>query len=135
MVPKPLPRPYRLHLSHILISLWTAVFLVITIGFALLLSFDIDNPLTSRLVTHVNASSCLTILRAFTEALSILLGALIAGVLDAVLWASASSKKGISAATFLGLVNSTGLSGLCELLFKWRRAAVFSSHRFVAMVR
>ena len=128
----PLPRPYRLHLFHILISLCTAVFLVITIGFALLLSFETDNPLTNRLVTHVDASGCLTILRAFSEALSILLGVLIAGILDAVLWASASSKKGVSAATFLGLVNSTGLSGLCELLFKWKGA---TSHRLVAILR
>jgi len=62
------------------------------------------------------------ILRILSEGTSILFAALVSTTLDALLWAVASAKLGVSMSTLLSLSQSTQLFGLLELLFLWRRA-------------
>jgi len=71
-----------------------------------------------------------------SEDIAILLVALINATLDAVLWAAASAKAGVSMSTILSLSRSTELFGLFELLFLWRKPKYGRDfHILVSIVR
>jgi hypothetical protein len=127
---EPLKRPYRLRILPLAICVFTSIWIIITVGFAWEMSTQ--STFEKTIIQNIGASTVLALLRFFTEVLNILLLALIASTLDAVMWALASTRRGIAVSTLLGLSTSTGMGGLIELFFKWRRGYL---HRWVAAIR
>jgi hypothetical protein len=117
--PQPLESQFRRNVFTWLLALVTGVCLIAAIVYAWALSVT-TGMFTSLVPT--STSTALVILRILSEASVTLLAALIASTLETVVWASASSKRGVTMSSFLGISASTGYLGLLSLLF-WKTEA------------
>jgi hypothetical protein len=114
--PRPLPSQFRLNFWTWVLALIAGVWLAATIVYSWAVSVT-TGPLT-KLVPH-NISQSLTVLRVASEVTGLLLSALCASTLEVIVWAVASSKRGITMPSFLGISSSTGIFGL-QYLLKWK---------------
>jgi len=80
-------------------------------------------------------SNKILVLQILTQGVAIIILMLFNMALDTVLWAAASSSKGISVPQFLALSSTTGIFGLLTLL-RWKhRRRIWDAHRFSVLVR
>jgi len=113
----------------------TGLWIVATVLYALAVSRT-DGILHQFIPISHGPTVTVRILRVLSEGIAILLIALINSTLDAVLWAAASSKAGVSMSTILSLSRSTELFGLLELLFLWRKPKSGRDfHTLVSIIR
>jgi hypothetical protein len=112
---KELPPTYRLHTVSIVISVLLLLAIFLTTFWAAILASTSDHEITHQVILHLSSSNSFNILRVMIEVVNFLLGGLIAGSLEALLWHLAASKSGISLATLLTLSTTTGTGGLVTL--------------------
>lgn len=133
--PKRLNPQYELNKFAWALSAITGIWL----GFTFLYAFAVrsTNIKLARFVASMNnPTMTVRVLRVLSEGVALLLTALISCTLDTMLWTAASMKKGVSLSTILGLSRATGVSGLLELLFVWRKTrSGRDHHRLVASIR
>jgi hypothetical protein len=116
LAPRQLPSQFRLNFWTWVLALIAGIWLAATLVYAWAVSVT-TGPLT-KLVPH-SVSRSLTVLRVASEVAGFLLAALCASTLEVIVWAVASSKRGITMSSFLGISSSTGIFGLPYLL-KWK---------------
>ena len=122
--PQPLESQFGRNLFTWLLAFVTGACLIAAIIYAWAVS--VTNGKFTSLIPP-STSTALVILRVLSEASATLLAALIASTLETVVWASASSKRGITMSSFLGISASTGYLGLLSLLF-WKTKETGADH-------
>jgi len=95
------------------LALVTGLSLTLTIVYAWAVSVT-SGPLTN--LVPPSPSKSLNILRISSDVVGALLTALCTSTLEVMVWAAASSDKGITMSSFLGMSSSTGVLGLAYLL-------------------
>lgn len=115
----PLHDPFTQNRRQWLLALLVLIWLAFTLGFALTVSST-----TSRVgwfARSIASSTELTkVLRILSEGVSLFLTALMASSANVVMWAAASTRRGITFSTWLGMSSTTGHLGLWKLLW-WKR--------------
>jgi hypothetical protein len=99
--------------TALLIACATGIWLCFTIAFAWALSSK-----SGALGSFGNPTDSIRILSIFSEGVSVLLPALVASTSLMAMWATASSKKGTTVATWLSMSPATGPTSLPSL-FMW----------------
>jgi len=117
------PERWSPHISQFQLNLWTLVLggvAVVTLLLTIVYTWSLavtTGPLTKWVPSPTTAFRAL---RISTDVVAIVLTAFCSSTLEVIVWANASTRKGITLSSFLGISSSTGFLGLICLL-GWRK--------------
>jgi hypothetical protein len=129
MAPTPLHRPFSQSKYTWLLAFLAGLSLAFTGVYALALT-STTGTLDGWITSLISPSNAVAVLRVLSEATSVLFTALIASTLDAIMWTTACTERGVAMSTLLSTSTTTGVLGLFELL-KWK--AVGRHYLVIAM--